>query len=290
MRLKRSITENEIKEYEKYLYEEEKSPATISKYISDIHKLMEYVEDKEITKKVMIEYKQYLLKSEKYKESSINSFLAAANNFLQFMGWKDTVVKQYKIQKEVFCSENKVLTKEEYIKLVKTAEKRGKRQLSMILQTIAATGIRISELQYVTKRAVQKECLEIRNKGKSRKIPIPIKLKVALERYMKDQEIQEGMVFVTSGGKPVDRSNIWRDMKKISVQTGIEEEKVFPHNLRHLFAQGFYELEKDIAKLADILGHSRIETTRIYIMTTGMEHRRQLEQMDMVLDWNLGTT
>lgn len=290
MRLKRRITENEIKEYEKYLYEEERSLATISKYISDIHKLMEYAEDKEITKKVMIEYKQYLMESEKYKESSINSFLAAANIFLQFMGWKEAVVKQYKIQKEIFCSENKVLTKEEYKELVKTAEKQGKRQISMILQTIAATGIRISELQYVTKRAVQKECLEIRNKGKSRKIPIPVKLKVSLERYMKEQEIEEGMVFVTSGGKPVDRSNIWRDMKKISAQAGIEEEKVFPHNLRHLFAQGFYEVEKDIAKLADILGHSRIETTRVYIMTTGMEHRRQLEQMDMVLDWNLGTT
>ncbi|MDE7424680.1 MAG: tyrosine-type recombinase/integrase [Lachnospiraceae bacterium] len=147
-----------------------------------------------------------------------------------------------------------------------------------------------AELQYVTKEAVQRGCLEIRNKGKSRKIPIPLKLKVALEKYMKEQGIQKGIIFLTSGGKIVDRSNIWRGMKKLCEKASIDEEKVFPHNLRHLFAQCFYAVEKDIAKLADMLGHSRIETTRIYIMTTGVEHKRQLEQMEMVLGWRTGTT
>lgn len=290
MRLKRRVTENRLKEYEEFLYEEEKSPATIKKYIGDIHKLMEYAKDREITKKVMREYKQYLMEVKQYKERSINSFLVAANNFLQFMGWQDAIVKLNKIQNDVFCMENKYLTKEEYIKLVKTAQEEGKKQLAMILQTIAATGIRISELQYVTKEAVQRGCLEIRNKGKSRKIPIPLKLKVVLEKYMKEQGIEKGMIFLTSGGKMVDRSNIWRGMKKLCEKAGIDEEKVFPHNLRHLFAQCFYEVEKDIAKLADMLGHSRIETTRIYIMTTGAEHKRQMEQMEMVLGWRTGTT
>lgn len=193
-------------------------------------------------------------------------------------------MKLNKIQEDVFCDEDKYLTKAEYKRLTKEALKQGKMQLAMILQTIAAAGIRISELKYVTGASVKRGCIEIRNKGKLRRVLIPKDLKAALEGYMRKNEIRDGMVFVTSGGKPVDRSNIWRQMKKPAADAGVEEGKVFPHNLLHLFAQCFYAVEKDIAKLADMLGHSRIETTRIYIMATVREHRGQLDKMMMVVN------
>lgn len=280
--MERVITDEMLGGYETYLYEEEKRPATIKKYLADVKKLQIFADGREITKKRMIEFKTYLMEERQYKERSVNSFLTAANCFLRYMGWNDTCVKLNRIQNEIFCQEERFLTKEEYRKLVEEAKREGRVRLAMILQTIAATGMRISELRFVTVKALERGCLEIRNKGKFRKVLLPHKLKILLRRYVKEIGIREGMIFVTAKGNAVDRSNIWREMKTICAAAGVEKEKVFPHNLRHLFAKCFYELEKDIAKLADILGHSNIETTRIYIKETGVKHLKQLEKMRLV--------
>lgn len=280
--MERVITDELLKRYEAYLYEEEKRPATIKKYLTDVRKLLLFAEGREITKKRMIEFKAYLMDEKQYKEKSVNSFLVAANCFLQFMGWNDACVKLNRIQNEIFCQEERFLTKEDYMKLVHAAEREGKERLAVILQTIAATGMRISELKFVTVQAMERGCIEIRNKGKSRKVLIPHKLKILLKSYVKKEGIRKGMIFITANGNAVDRSNIWREMKTICAMAGVKKEKVFPHNLRHLFAKCFYDMDKDIAKLADVLGHSNIETTRIYIKETGTRHLRQLEKMGLV--------
>lgn len=281
--MQRVITEAMLEAYENYLYEDEKRPATIKKYLADIRKLQAYAGGKEISKKLLIEYKAHFQEEGKYKERSINSFLVSANCFLQFMGWNDAVVKLNRIQREIFSPQEKNLTREEYIKLVKAARKNGKERMVMILQTICATGMRVGELKYVTVQAVKKGVIEIRNKGKARKVFFPNQLLVGLKRYIRKNNISNGAVFITSGGRVVDRSNIWREMKSLCQAAGVQGEKVFPHNLRHLFARCFYELEKDIARLADVLGHSSIETTRIYIKSTGEKHLKQLEKMGLVL-------
>ena len=275
------ITDELLLQYQKHLYEEEKTTATIKKYICDLRKLSDYASRQEITKELMIGYKEDLRK--KYKITSINSFLVAANRFFGFMGWHDAKVKTYKVQKETFCPENKHLTRAEYFRLVKAAAAKGKKRLAMILQTFCATGIRISELQYITVEAVRGNSVRIHNKGKIRTILLSDDLRKALLYYIAQQGLKKGMVFCTSSGKAVNRSNIWREMKKLCKEAGVDEEKVFPHNLRHLFAQCFYQMKKDIAELADILGHSNIETTRIYIRTTGEEHRKQLNEMKLVM-------
>lgn len=283
MMIKRIVTNELLEAYEIHLYEEEKAVATIKKYICDLKKLQNYTQGREIDKRMMVEYKKYLLEDEKYRESSANTFLVAANCFFQFMGWQDISVKLFKIQKEIFSPIEKYLTKAEYKRLVRTAMEQKKIRLGMILQTICATGLRISELKYVTVESVKNGCISVRNKGKSRKALLPRKLQFQLKRYIDRKHIENGPVFVTSGGHAVDRSNIWREMKEICKLADVDDRKVFPHNLRHLFAQCFYALEKDIAKLADILGHQSIETTRIYIKSTGEEYLKQLEKMKLIL-------
>lgn len=283
MMMERIITNELLKAYETYLYEEEKAVSTIKKYICDLKKLQNFTQGREIDKRMMVEYKQYLIGDGRYRESSANSFLVAANCFFQFMGWQDMSVKLFKIQKEIFSPAEQCLTKAEYKRLVRTAMEKKKIRLGMILQTICATGLRVSELQYVTVCSVKNGCISVRNKGKSRKALLPRKLQLQLEHYIDRNHIENGPVFVTSGGHAMDRSNIWREMKKICQSANVDARKVFPHNLRHLFAQCFYALEKDIAKLADILGHQNIETTRIYIKSTGEEHLKQLEKMKLVL-------
>lgn len=281
--MKRIISGEMIEKYGDYLFEDEKRPATIRKYVSDIRKLQDYAGEREISKRLMIEYKTFLLEEKHYKERSVNSYLVAANRFLQYMGWGDAVVKLNRVQREIFCPAESMLTREEYKKLVGAAQALGKIRLQMILQTICATGMRVGELRFVTVSAVKKGFLEIRNKGKTRKVLISNKLRVSLKRYIRKNQIFAGSVFVTAGGKAVDRSNIWREMKALCRVAGVAGEKVFPHNLRHLFARCFYDLEKDIARLADVLGHSSIETTRIYVKTPGREHLKLLEKMGLVL-------
>ena len=281
--MKRMITEEKILQYQEYLYEEEKTIVTIKKYVCDLKKLLDYVGEKELTKKIMVQYKEMLREEKGYKLTSINSFLVAANRFFEFMGWYDLRVKTYRIQKEVFVPENRDLSKAEYKKLVRAAMKKGKRRLAMILQTICATGIRISELSCVTVESVITGIVEIYCKGKQRLVLLPKKLQKKLLHYIQEKGVMSGILFCTSSGRPVDRSNIWKEMKALSQEAEITEQKVYPHNLRHLFAKEFYAVEKDIAKLADILGHSSMETTRIYIKTTSEEHQKQLNMMRLVV-------
>lgn len=278
---KRIITNQTIKSFEKYLLENEKASATIDKYMRDIRCFAEYVAEHALDKTLVLDYKGML--EQNYAIRSANSMLAALNAFLRFVGWNDLCVKQFKVQKEAYCSEEKELSKAEYTALVRTAEQKKNERLSLVVQTICGTGIRVSELQSITVEAVRRGEAVVSCKGKTRKIFIVKALQKKLLRYAAEQKICSGIIFVTKSGKPLDRSNIWREMKSLCEQAGVSPGKVFPHNLRHLFARTFYGIEKDIAKLADILGHSNINTTRIYIITTGAEHQRRMENMRLII-------
>ena len=272
----KKITKAMLEEYKAYLYEQEKSKATIQKYMCDIKKLVDFVDDKEMSKSLAIQYKEYLKDNEGYKTSSVNSFLVAANRFFEFMGWYEFRVKTFKLQKEVFMPQSNELSKGEYKQLVETAFGNGKIRIGMIIQTICATGIRVSELSAITVSSVKSGMATIYNKGKERMILIPRDLQVKLLGYTRKQKIKHGIVFKTSKGKAVDRTWIWREMKKLCDIAGVERKKVFPHNLRHLFARTFYSIYKDISKLADILGHSSVETTRIYLKESYIEHQKRI--------------
>lgn len=278
---KRIITNQTIKSFEKYLLENEKASATTQKYMRDIRCFAEYAAEHALDKTLVLDYKGML--EQNYAIRSANSMLAALNSFFRFVGWSDLCVKQFKVQKEAYCSEEKELTKAEYTALVRTAEQKKNERLSLVVQTICGTGIRVSELQSITVEAVRKGEAIVSCKGKTRKIFIVSALRKKLLRYATEQKINSGIIFVTKSGKPLDRSNIWREMKSLCKQAGVLPQKVFPHNLRHLFARTFYGIEKDIAKLADILGHSNINTTRIYIITTGAEHQRRMENMRLII-------
>lgn len=279
--MKRTITLSMLKSFEKYLHNDEKSKATIEKYMRDIRHFSEYATGRDIDKTLTLEYKAALEKE--YAVTSANSMLAALNSFLGFVGWDDCCVKQFKVQKKAYCPEKKELTKEEYIRLIRAAGSEGNERLSLVIQTICGTGIRVSELQFITVEAVKRGEAVVSCKGKTRTIFIVSALRKKLLKYAKKQHIQSGMIFITKSGNALNRSNIWREMKNLCEQAGVSPDKVFPHNLRHLFARTFYGIEKDIAKLADILGHTNINTTRIYIITTGAEHRRKLESMRLVI-------
>ena len=274
------LSAKEIESYLIFLKEQEKSKETIEKYKRELYDLLKFLSQKDLTKEVLILWKTKLQNN--YSASSVNGKLVAANGFFSFLGRHDLRMKLLKIQKEIFSKEEKELTRQEYVRLVKTAQKKGNIRLSLVIQTICATGIRVSELQFITVEALRKGCAEVNCKGKRRIIFLPEKLQKLLLKYAKNHGIGEGHVFITKGGHPLNRSNIWADMKKLCMEAQVSPEKVFPHNLRHLFARTFYSLEKDIAKLADWLGHSSIETTRIYIMESGKEHRRRLNQMRLV--------
>lgn len=275
------ITTKDIAGFREHLILEERSVATIQKYIRDVKAFMAYAQNSAITKETVIAYKKYL--QENYAVRSVNSMLASINSFFSFFGWNDLKVKSLKLQQQVFCPEEKELTKGEYTRLCRAAERRHNERLNLILQTICGTGIRISELQFITVEAAKCGEAVVRCKGKTRAVFIVRELRQKLLRYAAEQNIKSGMIFVTRTGKPISRTNIWREMKALCVEANVNPEKVFPHNLRHLFARVFYGIEKDIAKLADILGHSSINTTRIYIISTGMEHRRRMENMHLIL-------
>ncbi len=276
-----SITKQMIQAFEIFLVENEKARATIQKYMHDLRHFVSYLADRPLDKTVLLGYKKLL--EQAYTVRSANSMLAAINAFLRFVGWHGLCVKQFKVQTEAYCSEDKELTKEEYTSLIKTAENKQNERLSLVVQTICGTGIRVSELQCITVEAVRRGEAVVSCKGKTRKIFIVKALQQKLLRYAATQGIASGILFVTKGGKALNRSNIWRQMKALCRDAGVSPQKVFPHNLRHLFARTFYNIEKDIAKLADILGHSNINTTRIYIITTGAEHQRRMETMRLIL-------
>ena len=278
----RTITKKMISEFKSYLLSEEKSSATVEKYIRDITRLYAFAKGKTVTKELVIEYKG-MLRNEDYAVRSINSMLSSINSFFVYLGWYGIKTKLIKIQQQIFCPEEKELSKAEYIRLVNTARARKNERLSLIIQTICSTGIRVSELENITVEAVRAGQAVVSCKGKTRIVFITSDLRKKLLRYTSEQNIKTGSVFVTRCGKPVCRTNIWRDMKSLCAAAGVNPNKVFPHNLRHLFARVFYGIEKDIAKLADILGHSSINTTRIYIISSGEEHRRCMENMRLVI-------
>lgn len=275
------VTIQLIEKYLNHLMEEEKSVATLKKYRHDLNELHNYLQGMLLTKSILIEWKKYLI--EKYAPSTVNSMLIAVNGYLRFFSWHDLSMKLLKIQKPLFSDENKELTREEYARLVMTASKRSNARLSLILQTICATGIRVSELKFITIEAVQTGRTEISNKGKRRVIFLPQQLRKLLRKYAQKHGKISGPVFTTRTGKPLDRSNIWRDMKALCTEAKVAPEKVFPHNLRHLFARTFYSLKHDLSRLADILGHSSIVTTRIYTAESGTVHARQMGRLGLVI-------
>lgn len=278
----RILTSEAIQNFKKYLKEEEKSKNTIEKYMRDVWEFTTYMNGEEITKESVIAYKDKLI-SKNYAVRSINSMLASLNSLFSFLNWMDCRVKSIKLQRQIYCPEEKELTKAEYMRLVNTAKQKGNERLNLILQTICGTGIRVSELQYITVEAVKNGEAVVSLKGKTRTVFLVKELKKKLLRYTAEQNISSGSVFITRTGKPISRTNIWREMKGLCEQADVNPQKVFPHNLRHLFARVFYGIEKDIAKLADILGHSSINTTRIYIISTGNEHHRRMENMRLII-------
>lgn len=275
----KTISEKSLSDFQKHLIQEEKSSITIEKYMHDVKDFYIFVNNRVLTKDVVIEYKTQL--TEKYAVRSVNSKLASINSLLMFLGRQDCKVKSLKLQRETYSLEEKELTKAEYLRLLQAAKNNPR--LHLIIETICGTGIRVSELKYFTVEGVQNGTVNVNCKGKIRSILVPSKLRKLLLRYAKLNKINEGIIFRTRSGKPVNRSNIWSEMKKLCKSANVNPQKVFPHNLRKLFARTFYGIEKDIAKLADILGHSSIDTTRIYIMTTGTEHRRRIDRLGLVV-------
>ena len=267
-----------VTEYERYLREEEKSEATIEKYVRDVQAFMRFLGERKLCKEEMIAYKQSLQKD--YAPASINSMLVAVHRFLGYINRQDCCVKLLKVQKNLFTNEEKELTKAEYFRLINVSRNS---QLSLVMQTICGTGIRISELKNITVEAVIAGKAKIFCKNKTRIILIPTKLQKILKKYAKKSGIKSGPVFVTKTGRPLNRSNVWKAMKALCEKANVASQKVFPHNLRHLFARTFYSMENDIVRLADILGHSSINTTRIYTLETGNQHRRMIEQVEKIL-------
>ncbi len=276
----RKITENQIQSFYQYLIQEEKSTATVEKYLRDARAFAQYVGNEIVTKEVVMAYKKYLQIKE-YAVRSINSMLASLNSLLDYLGWSDCRVKSMKQQKQVYCAEEKELTKAEYMRLLDAAK--NSPQLRLVIETICGTGIRVSELRFFTVEDVKRGEVVVNCKGKTRTILIPGKLRKLLLDFAKKEEIRSGVIFINRSGKPLNRCCIWARMKALCEDAGVNPSKVFPHNLRKLFARTFYGIEKDIAKLADILGHSSIDTTRIYIMTTGTEHRKKIERLGLVV-------
>ena len=274
------LSNEQIKEFSNYLCREEKSTATQEKYLRDVQAFCVYADSNEITKELVVAWKKQLVKSG-YAVRSINSMLASVNSLLDFLGLSNCKVKNIRTQRQTYCTEDKELTKAEYLRLLAASKKNE--QLNLVIQTICGTGIRVSELRHFTVEAIRCGEVTVDCKSKTRTILVPGKLKNILLNYAKKHAITTGTIFITRTGKPLNRSNIWSAMKKLCEVAGVKSSKVFPHNLRKLFARTFYGIEKDIAKLADILGHSSINTTRIYIMTTGIEHRRKIDRLGLIV-------
>lgn len=276
----RQITNELIENFKIDLVEEEKAQATIEKYIRDILAFVEWLSGRTVEKQTVLEYKQKLI--EKYAPASVNSVLSSLNRFFAFAEWFNCKVKSIKIQKQVFAKQERELTKAEYDRLLAAALHKNNKRLYLLMQTICSTGIRVSELKFITVEAVKAQKAIINLKGKTRSVFLPDMLCKMLLRYIKEEKIKSGSVFVSKNGRPLDRCNIYHDMKKLCESANVDRSKVFPHNLRHLFARTYYSLEKDISRLADILGHSSINTTRIYTMETGEIHRKQIQKLGLL--------
>ena len=276
-----SITPALVNRYLADLREQERSGATIRKYAHDLNAFLAFAGERMLSKPLVIAWKEQLTAA--HAPASVNSMLAAVNGLLKFYGWGELCVKPLKIQRALFLEEQKELTRAEYLRLVEAAQRKENERLALVMQTICATGIRVSELKFITVESLHTGRAEIRNKGKLRVVFLPGKLRKILKKYAQRQKRTAGAIFVTRTGKPLDRSNIWRDMKSLCESAGVSKEKVFPHNLRHLFARAFYAQEKDLSRLADILGHSSVNTTRIYTAETGSVHAAQIERLGLVV-------
>ncbi len=274
------ITDDLIEKYKDFLINEEKASATLEKYMRDIKTFSEWSSGSELDKRKVLDYKEYLIG--KFAPASVNSVLSSLNSFFEFNNWYELKVKMLKIQKQIFAQKDKELSKAEYERLLDAAKAKRNERLYLLMQTICSSGIRVSELQYVTVEAIKLRKATINCKGKMRIVILPKELCRMLTEYAKTQKITSGPVFVTKTGKPLDRSTIWKMMKALCESARVSKYKVFPHNLRHLFARTFYTLQKDIVRLADILGHSSVNTTRIYTMETGEIHRRQIQKLGLL--------
>ena len=277
------FTQQAIESYRRWLIGMERSRGTISQYLRDIQSLYLFLPEGQELDREQVQLWKASLAEKGLAPSTINAALTAVNGFFRFMHWEELTVRLLRRQKQLFRDNERELTRKEYMRLVQTAARQGKNRLSLIMQSICATGIRISELRFLTVEALHTGRAMVDCKGKNRVVLIPNELKRMLMRYVKEKGLLSGPVFVTKKGRPVDRSNVWHEMKKLCQQAGVNARKVFPHNLRHLFARTFYRQQKDLAKLADILGHSSIETTRIYAMESGAEHQRMINALHLTL-------
>ncbi len=274
----RTIRQKNLEEFKAHLILEEKSENTVEKYVRDVTFFKAWLSGREVTKLLLLEYKKELC--ENYAPRSVNAAISSLNCFFGFMEWHDLRLKALKLQRQIFVGEEKELTKPEYQRLLSAAQ--GNRRLYFLMQTICSTGIRVSELRFITTDAIKRGQAQINCKGKMRVVFLPAKLCGMLKTYANEEKIKNGPIFVTKNGKPLDRSNIWKQLKALCETAGIEKGKVFPHNLRHLFARTFYSVEKDIVRLADVLGHASVNTTRIYTMETGAVHRRQIQKLGLL--------
>lgn len=276
-----TMSEKKMVEFERYLYERENAKATIRKYLSDVKCFFRFLEgDLQADKARLLAYKGWLL--ERFQVNSVNSMLAALNQFLAFCGYSEMKVRRVKTQKRLFLQEEKELTRQEYERLVRTARAEGKIQLALCMETIAVTGVRVSELKYFTVEHVTKGRIEVHNKGKYRRIFLTGNIRKKLLHYASQRKIRSGGIFVTRSGRPKDRSNLWHEMKALKEKAGVSGEKIFPHNFRHLFARVYYQTTKDLTGLADVLGHSSLNVTRIYTANTGEIYQKQLDRMTVL--------
>ena len=281
MKKKMQLTQREFDQFEDYLRHDEREESTIEAYLRSLTRFAEWADGRAVTKELAMEWKAALSEAG-YRPISVNAMLAAVNKFFTCMGREDCKVKYLKLQRQMFRKSEKDLSKEEYQRLVQAAHEKGDLRMELILETICATGIRVGELKYITVEAVRAGVAEIALKGKIRTILLPHRLCRKLQKYAKQQKIASGKLFLTQDGLPVSRQYIWTRMKALCEAAGVERSKVFPHNLRSLFARSFYGSCHDVVRLADVLGHSSIETTRIYLMSTGKEYLRQLDKLGLV--------
>ena len=276
------IREADIVRFGEHLRSEEREPGTIEKYRRDVRALADWMSGKTVTKELVMAWKEHLRRSG-YAPVTINSMLTAANRFFRFLGWEEVRVKALRIQRRVFRSRERELSREEYARLVETAHTLGRERLALLMETICATGIRVSEVKYITVEAARTGRAEVSLKGKIRTILLPNKLCRKLQKYAGKQKTASGEIFLTRNGRGLSRRQIWAEMKALCGKAGVAVGKVFPHNLRHLFARSFYRACRDVVQLADVLGHSSVETTRIYLISSGAEHARRMERLGLVL-------
>lgn len=279
--MKHILKSEQIADFIHWMRTEEKASGTLEKYLRDIQKFQAWLEGRAVTKETVTGWKEFLMERH-YTVSTINSALSALNGLFLYLGWDDCHAKFLRVQRRAFRDPDRELSRSEYESLISVAKERGQERLALVMETICATGIRVGEVKYITVEAADRGWAEITLKSKVRTILLPGKLRHKLQKYARKNKLASGEIFLTRDGKSLSRHQIWAEMKRLCRYAGVEPSKVFPHNLRHLFATAFYQACRDIVKLADVLGHSSIETTRIYLLTSGAEHRKQLDRLGLV--------